>query len=414
MMIKKTIFAITLCCLTAGVFAQVNIEGKIEKYAGETVTFTRFEGRQEPTDTVRVEKNGSFVYKTDNTVPNAISIDGVKTFLAIQPGDRMQMNITLQNDKTVTIVFKGDRAAENNYQQKVGKLFALKSRLAAGEFPSFEVYRAVLEKQNAEALEALKAVTDPKMKAQGAEMQPVSVLGLQLEYYRNNPEKANADADFVTFIKNIDLNDYASVGYCIAGVIDWYLDGKGVTDKKMRSLCYPAWLAKLVSDPQVRNQYANEYMNLHLQGIKIPWIDEVFNAYKAVCTDTEAIDRFAAETERHLNFFRIRNGVEAPDFEVIDSTGNKVRLSDFRGKFVYIDVWATWCSPCCAEIPHVEKLHKQFAGDSRIEFISISVDSKVKAWKKKVATDNPAWKQYIEPIHISIVPMPSSLFPALC
>ena len=60
MMIKKTIFAITLCCLTAGVFAQVNIEGKIEKYAGETVTFTRFEGRQEPTDTVRVEKNGRF------------------------------------------------------------------------------------------------------------------------------------------------------------------------------------------------------------------------------------------------------------------------------------------------------------------------------------------------------------------
>ena len=62
------------------------------------------------------------------------------------------------------------------------------------------------------------------------------------------------------------------------------------------------------------------------------------------------------------------NGVAAPDFEYVSIDDKKVKLSDFKGKYVYIDVWATWCGPCRAEIPHLKKLEEHFHGKN-IEFV---------------------------------------------
>lgn len=79
------------------------------------------------------------------------------------------------------------------------------------------------------------------------------------------------------------------------------------------------------------------------------------------------------------------NGVAAPDFEYVSIDDKKVKLSDFKGKYVYIDVWATWCGPCRAEIPHLKKLEEHFHGKN-IEFVSISVDydKDFEKWKKFV------------------------------
>lgn len=50
----------------------------------------------------------------------------------------------------------------------------------------------------------------------------------------------------------------------------------------------------------------------------------------------------------------------APDFALTDLDGNKVSLSDFRGQYVYLNFWASWCSPCKSEMPDIEKMHKEF------------------------------------------------------
>jgi peroxiredoxin/outer membrane lipoprotein-sorting protein len=55
-------------------------------------------------------------------------------------------------------------------------------------------------------------------------------------------------------------------------------------------------------------------------------------------------------------------GKNAMDFELKDLQGTQVRLSDYRGKIVLLDFWATWCPPCRKELPSIEKLHRQFAG----------------------------------------------------
>ncbi len=83
--------------------------------------------------------------------------------------------------------------------------------------------------------------------------------------------------------------------------------------------------------------------------------------------------------------------------------GGTSSLKDFRGKYVYIDVWATWCGPCKVEIPYLKKLEQKFH-DKNIEFISISVDDArrsgtmakaYKAWRAMVKDKNLTGTQLI-------------------
>jgi thiol-disulfide isomerase/thioredoxin len=78
-------------------------------------------------------------------------------------------------------------------------------------------------------------------------------------------------------------------------------------------------------------------------------------------------------------------GIVSPSFDYENHKGGKTKLEDLRGKYVYIDVWATWCGPCIAEIPHLKKVEEKYHGKN-IEFVSISVDVEkdYEKWKKMV------------------------------
>lgn len=83
-----------------------------------------------------------------------------------------------------------------------------------------------------------------------------------------------------------------------------------------------------------------------------------------------------------------------PDITLERADGTKLQLSSLFGKTLYLDFWATWCPPCCAEIPYLEALSEQFAGNQDVRIVSISVDQDCDAWVKKIAEDKPAWEQY--------------------
>ncbi|WP_396146643.1 TlpA family protein disulfide reductase [Flavobacterium sp.] len=79
------------------------------------------------------------------------------------------------------------------------------------------------------------------------------------------------------------------------------------------------------------------------------------------------------------------NNTQAPSFDYENHAGGKTKLEDLRGKYVYIDVWATWCGPCRAEIPSLQKIEEKYH-DKKIAFVSISVDEQkdYEKWKKFV------------------------------
>lgn len=71
----------------------------------------------------------------------------------------------------------------------------------------------------------------------------------------------------------------------------------------------------------------------------------------------------------------ISNKKEAYNFTVKDIDGNDVKLSDFKGKKVYINMWASWCGPCLKEIPELEKVYQEFKNNDNFVFLSITSPS---------------------------------------
>jgi thiol-disulfide isomerase/thioredoxin len=82
----------------------------------------------------------------------------------------------------------------------------------------------------------------------------------------------------------------------------------------------------------------------------------------------------------------VAKGENSPKFTNYENNiGGTTSLDDLKGKYVYIDVWATWCGPCIAEVPSLKKIEKKYH-NKNIEFVSISIDNKKdhEKWKKMI------------------------------
>ncbi len=108
----------------------------------------------------------------------------------------------------------------------------------------------------------------------------------------------------------------------------------------------------------------------------------------------KAIQENAAGKEMALSL-KLARGKTAPDFTMNDSLGHPIALSSFRGKYVLLDFWASWCGPCRAENPNVVKAFKKYH-DKNFIVVSVSLDNATgkKAWLAAIAKDGlnlPGW-----------------------
>jgi len=82
----------------------------------------------------------------------------------------------------------------------------------------------------------------------------------------------------------------------------------------------------------------------------------------------------------------------APDWKLADLNGRMTKFSDFHGKVLILDFWATWCAPCRVEIPHFVELQKQY-GDKGLTIIGVSLDEQgpevVKKFVKRLGVNYP-------------------------
>lgn len=91
--------------------------------------------------------------------------------------------------------------------------------------------------------------------------------------------------------------------------------------------------------------------------------------------------------DNYIATFRARRatipGAPFPEVTLTDRDGKAVDFAKFRGKYVYIDLWASWCGPCVREVPHLQALEHELK-DKDVAFVSISTDSSTTPWIRKM------------------------------
>ncbi|MFS4466831.1 TlpA family protein disulfide reductase [Maribacter sp. 2210JD10-5] len=129
-------------------------------------------------------------------------------------------------------------------------------------------------------------------------------------------------------------------------------------------------IAKGIPNEKIRNRVI--FNNFQMNVDQVENLTEYYNAYMAMTT--EETDKEQA-TEIYNNFLTIAKGEPSPKFTDYENVkGGTASLDDFKGKYVYIDLWATWCMPCIAEIPFLKKIEEAYR-NKNIEFVSISIDT---------------------------------------
>ena len=87
--------------------------------------------------------------------------------------------------------------------------------------------------------------------------------------------------------------------------------------------------------------------------------------------DTGALDSYARGEMRA--FVTVDNPPAQPNLVYTDGDGNEVRLSDYRGKVILVNFWATWCGPCVEEMPALDRLQAEMGGD-QFDVVTVSLD----------------------------------------
>ena len=201
--------------------------------------------------------------------------------------------------------------------------------------------------------------------------------------------KLKKDAEFEQFAESFDRNDPDNIKIA-RNYLRHYLRHHPAPQKE-EDIHYLNSLKQVFTSQEVINTFADNYIASCLKEAPDN-METVYQLYTSISTNPKGRALAEALYNRYKN---LKKGSKALDFEMTDEKGKKFHLSDFRGRAVYIDVWATWCGPCCAEIPYMEKLAAHYAKNKKIVLFSISLDENKAKWVKKLAADKPQWKQFI-------------------
>jgi peroxiredoxin len=96
--------------------------------------------------------------------------------------------------------------------------------------------------------------------------------------------------------------------------------------------------------------------------------------------------------ERIAIYKRTAPGMDALEFSQTDTSGNKISLVSFRGKYLLIEFWAGWCVPCRAENPMLRRMYERY-NKRGFEILGVSLDGERKRWTNAIRTDQLMWKQ---------------------
>ncbi len=311
-----------------------------------------------------------------------------------------QVRVDIRNGK---VTFTGANAAYNKFLGAMG---------AASQFTKFKPtpdriwnYDDAKKEMDADfqkAEAALKSVPDPKLRKEGEELL-ASRRNLMHYFIINCTEggdKYKSEGDAI--LANVDVNSDAARK---SGLLSYWIEmrpcsgGQRVARAEVFVKESMELADSLVANPANRTR-------LYIDAVK-RWVNPGYMEQSEREAFLQLVKPHLDKSPRTAAYCRgifadsprkdVADGDKLPvDPVVIDPAGKRVQLSEvIKGKAAYIDLWATWCGPCCAEIPALEKLVEEYKGNDKIVFVSISCDTNRKAWLKKLEKDNPQWPNYI-------------------
>lgn len=347
--------------------------------------------------TLHTDKNGCF----DTTIvlkqPTYYNIS--RNTLYLSPGDDLTVRITTNNREAT---FTGRGAEANEYMKyrlfpKSGSYIEGGSNLRA-DFAQTKALIDSLATLRRGELAALKGVSNQFKQLEGARI-TADVLNSYISYITyatwlrgEKKTQEQLTEEIQTFYKN--LTAYANPLY------------KLLAKDELMDVAVVRSVMGYIVQPE------NDTFKAWGEGVNLsPRISEMYQAAAKVGilrgrTDRNTIDsiqvfadnltnkEFAVELQAKIKQAqKLAKGSPAIDITFADVEGNTHRLSEFKGKILYLDFWATWCGPCKQESPYFEKMSKEYAGKD-IVFIPISTDTNHKAWLNYLNAHAKELKQY--------------------
>lgn len=283
------------------------------------------------------------------------------------------------------VSFEGAGAAVNNYLNNTAfaALGYMDAQLPEAKFitKTDSVYKANLDKLDAAKMPAAFA-KDEKIRLKYDSYGMFPVYQSYFRYFAKQPDFVPTDA-YYQKLKSLMTFDGSLLVYpeyqnFITNAI------MAMAFKNSRENAQPQdfinYVSAEVKDPKVASYVTDNYVTGRVSNSGVDGADALIDFYHKTVKDPELTKKFDALC---ASWQAIKAGNPSPTFSCPDINGKTVSLSDLKGKYVYIDVWATWCGPCRAEIPHLKKLEEAYKGKD-IEFVSLSCDQDKAAWEQMV------------------------------
>ena len=335
--------------------------------------------------------------------------------VSIYVGDMDICGAHLENGKTLEVVirrgkdgkagysFKGEHARLSEFYTAYVQAFDLMRYLPMNpeDAKPYEENRQILAVEYERVKGMLKGIRDKKLREHYAALVESGNKNITVRLMEEEANKQGKPAmefpGYKEVMASVDINDEANVATGLMfSKMKSLIDTALVAEGGMSAEYYLAFMK--VVEEQATNPGGRKARTVDCGYMYFAYGDKTgvkafWEAYQAFAKDYPEF--IAAYQPQVAALEKTAVGTPAPDARLTAPDGTECRLSDLFGKFLYIDVWATWCGPCCAEIPNLEKVAAHFKGNDKVQVVSISIDANRKAWLAKLEKDQPEWAQYI-------------------
>jgi len=353
-------------------------------------------------DSIKIDAAGAFTHAIPDLakMSNYYILVGQQDYMPFKLGPGMKLDVTFDASTfKSSLKFAGEGADINNY------LVAKSIKSGAMDYDAYKLEPAAFRAKQ-DSMHAVQKTLLAETKKENAndlfwKIEEAEVLfgwannlAMYEPYhaYFAKVEGYKAPEDFNAYKKDLDVNNPAYIGsnafkQYVSSYVGEAANEKEAALKKADSTqkintakIGQETAVELLKNDAVLNDYLYEKVSGRVQWEEIADVQESIDFFMSRCKDTSLVNKLNATI---ADWKRLSGGQPAFEFAGKDLQGNTIKLSDFKGKLVYVDVWATWCGPCKYEIPYLDTLETDYHGKD-IVFISYSIDEDYAAWVKFV------------------------------